>query len=208
VSRFSLTEQIARQGAITTYEKVKGHWIERVPYAPPEVYAPLVRAEKLLLDVARTKGGKVKALTAYRADGSTEYALPAGAKSMVRTLLTRENSAEIGLAYPEVIVTYARGYAVGANGEMVRKPIWEARTPDEAEDGKDRRTRVQVGSEDPQPVDSILVRGVWRSAEQRVRRVLGGYWTDGKHDTAIDWRWDSPTQHLSATQLSHRLKEM
>lgn len=192
-----------------SYVKIKGVWHVRVPWTPPERYAPLRTATRMRIKwtpSARTLKAQVRAwLSTPDAQAEDEYALPTPARSFVKRLVSEGAAYEVSVQRPafECVLTYARGYALTDSGEMYRKVIWAQNTPS----AEDPRKRYQVGHEDPAPVDSVLVRGVWRDTHGRLTRVLGAYWTDGTFDNALDWTRESD-QHgrsgarlLTATQL-------
>lgn len=221
---------VSTRAEIPTYEKVDGKWRLRQPYSPPVAFPPLIRGEALRIDLARgVRSGKVTNVAVYRLNGEP-YALPSSAKSMVKALVSALPSDEpraiewpgpathspAGPAYAlaslvECRVTLARGYALTNSGEMKRKIIWEHSTTggaDVTDDSAQKATRKQIGHEEPEPVDSILVRGIWRDPDGRLERVLAGWWTDGSYDHGLDWVRTEPTLTLTAAQLSSALKEV
>jgi hypothetical protein len=169
-------------------------------YSPPVVHPPEVRATPLRVAVEYgPRSGKVTRVRTYldRADGAgeAEYALPTPARSMLKALVSA------GIEYR---VTYARGYAIDSKGQMRNKDIWQANTPDE----NDQRKRIKVGTHPPAPVDSILVRAIWRDEKRSLTRVLGAYWTDGASEMVLDWQFGRNTAIRTATELSDILKNL
>lgn len=177
------------------YVKIKGKWHVREPYVPPLVHAPERTATRL--EISLDEKDRVVSLL----DGQ-RYVLPLPARGMVKSLLSAGASVQPRAPF-ECVVTYARGYAIGDDGEMQRKIIWAKNTPNE----DDQRTRYQVGLEEPHAVDSVLVRGVWR-VQDRLVRVLGAYWTAGRTDHVLQWERKGGFTTMTATELKELLKQL
>ncbi len=153
---------------------------------PPEVKA--TRCEVLVerrRPTAANPRGSIREVTIG------PYVPPSGAVTAVKRLADAAGD-------PEIIVTYARGVDIAGNGSPVRAPLWELREQDE----HDRRRRVQVGSREPEPVDSFAVRGVWPKA-----CVVGGWWLDGAPDVFQAWTPDVGIVALEWTGWASLLSE-
>ena len=60
---------------------------------------------------------------------------------------------------------------------------------------------------DVEPGSRVGVIGPNGGGKSTLMRILAGWWTDGKHDHALDWHRSTATELLTATELSARVKE-
>jgi hypothetical protein len=163
---------------------------EHEPYAPPVVLPPIVRAVKVEPEIAYTRTGRVRGLAWPTL---TACKMPSGANSAAKSI--------IGNPDLTLIVTYARGYPVNADGTQKRAIIWQENEPNM----DDQRVRIQAGHKPPEAVDSVLVRGYQRDADG-ISRVLMGHWVDGSFENGCDYVRGSGITNLSATTFAARLK--
>jgi hypothetical protein len=119
--------------------------------------------------------------------------MPQGANSAVKAILNRDDLA--------LIVTYARGYAIKADGTQQQETIWQANVPNE----DDPRVRIAVGKHPAVPAHSVLVRGYQRDADG-LTRVLMGHWVDGSYENGCDWHRGVLIESLTATTFEKRVK--
>lgn len=164
-------------------------WDGTDPWVPPTVLPPIQRAVTIQPVITYTKTGRLKSVTWP----TLPCPMPSGANSAFKAILSRPDLTPI--------VTYARGYEVNSDGTQKLPKIWQENTPDV----DDQRTRIQVGHGEPEPVDSIAVRG-YRMASGVLDRVLMGHWVGSSYENGCDWRRGT-IESLSATEFANRLKD-
>lgn len=181
-------------------------------YVPPVTLPPVLTAVTVRLIVERRKAtranplGSVKAITwlwpqsALDARGGAAPDEPPGAKALIKVLASAPSA-------PEIIVSYARGYDVNASGENVRRPIWEEHPVDPTDEDAGKK-RVKVGEEEPVPVDSIVVAGVWRDLAGNITTFVEGWWVNAAPQRGRTWQTGGHMAYLGWTPFMEKAKEI
>ena len=173
--------------------------VKRETWTEPVMPAPIVPATPGKIDVVKQlprafRGG----MTALKIKSATlvfpghDPAIPAGAVATIKKLSLRPNV--------DIVSTYARGFEMSADGSAARAAIWEKRVPDET----DPRSRVKIGEREPEPVDSILVRGTWRYLGKPVR-IDVGVWVAGSPESFWNWTLEQGVRLLGWTEWSAQI---
>lgn len=189
-------------------------------FRPPVTLPPILTATRVRLLVERKRPSRKNPLgsvagaqwlwpqSVLDARDGTPPVEPPGANALIKVLASAQRGpAAPGRAdEPEIIVSYARGYDINASGENVRKPIWQEIVIPPTEEDAGSKKRIQVGHRDPEPVDSIVVAGLWRDAAGKATTFVEGWWVDGSPQRGRIWRRGGHLQQMGWTPFMAQVK--